>query len=172
MGKNRTKRDRLFSLYASNLSMYCPHITDQFLCPICLRLFDRDALICESPEITLAHIVPHSMGGHLCTLTCRKCNNDIGFDYDSQIKNEKNLYDWEKGIDKVCASLNYDGGNVPVYLWHTTKDNYFSENSNIKLDWVNSREPSYQKFIRDLRTSENNAIQVSITTKRLYDRKN
>ena len=113
-GKHRDKRERLFSLYASNLSIYFPEVTDQFLCPICRSLFARDALIAEPPAIALAHVVPKSLHGRLCTLVCRQCDNKIGSAFDSHIAREKELRDWRRGIAPISGRLRYKSGDLGV----------------------------------------------------------
>jgi hypothetical protein len=112
--KGIIERERLFSLYASNLSIYHPNVTDQFLCPICLTLFTRDALINNPPELSLAHIIPKSLKGRLYTLVCRRCDNWIGSEYDSQLAREKHFRDWVQGATSISGHLKYDNKEVPV----------------------------------------------------------
>lgn len=112
--KGIIERERLFSLYASNLSIYHPNVTDKFLCPICLTLFTRDALINNPPELSLAHIIPKSLKGRLYTLVCRRCDNWIGSEYDSQLAREKHFRDWEQGATGISGHLRYDNKGVAV----------------------------------------------------------
>jgi hypothetical protein len=112
--KGIIERERLFSLYASNLSIYHPNITDKFLCPICLTLFTRDALISDPPEVSLAHIMPKSLKGRLCTLVCRRCDNWIGSEYDSQLAREKHFHDWVQGATGISGHVKYDNKGVAV----------------------------------------------------------
>jgi len=110
------KRERLFSLYASDLSIYFPEVTDQFLCPICLTLFTRDALTAEPPAVALAHVVPKSLHGRLCTLVCRQCDNRVGSAFDSHVGREKELQDWEQGAAAVSGRLKYNNGDIGVEI--------------------------------------------------------
>jgi len=80
--------DKLFSLYAANLKIFKPELDDKFLCPICQEIFDRCALSFEHPLISIAHIIPQSIGGRLSTITCAKCNNNIGSKFDNHLKLE------------------------------------------------------------------------------------
>ena len=111
-----SKRERLFSLYARNLSIYFPEITDKFLCPIYLNLFTRDALSSKPPEIALAHVVPKSLGGRLCTLVSRKCDNTIGSAFDSHVAKEKELHDWEHGATVVSGRVKYERSAAGVEI--------------------------------------------------------
>ena len=113
-GKGSIERERLFSIYAGNLSIYHSTVTDKFLCPVCLTLFSRDALICDPPELSLAHIIPKSVKGRLYTLVCRYCDNWIGSAYDRQLAREKHFHDWVKGDQDISAHVKYDDKVVPV----------------------------------------------------------
>jgi len=114
--RHRDKRERLFSLYASNLSIYFPEVTDRFLCPICLTLFTRDALTSDPPDVALAHVVPKSLKGQLCTLACRKCDNKIGSAFDSHVAREKQLHNWEQGATAVSGRLKHNSGDIGVEI--------------------------------------------------------
>lgn len=111
-GKGSIERERLFSLYAGNLSIYHPTVTDKFLCPVCLTLFTRDALICDPSEVSLAHVIPKSVKGRLCTLVCRHCDNPIGSAYDSQLAREKHFHDWVQGAANISGRLKYEDKEV------------------------------------------------------------
>jgi hypothetical protein len=112
--KGVIERERLFSFYGSNLSIYHPDVTDRFLCPICLTLFTRDALINDPPEVSLAHIIPKSLKGRLYTFVCRRCNNWIGSEYDSQLVREKHFHDWVEGAARISGQLSYYDKEAPV----------------------------------------------------------
>jgi hypothetical protein len=75
-------KEKLFQLYADNLSVHFPKLRDVFLCPICLNAFLRDALYTvvdvRDALLTAEHIIPEAIGGQICTLTCKECNNRIG----------------------------------------------------------------------------------------------
>lgn len=67
------KRQQRFNDLSINLGFYTNNeIPGQFVCPICLTLFD------SINDLSDAHIVPEAMGGSLVTITCRKCNNEVG----------------------------------------------------------------------------------------------
>lgn len=95
----KTKREKLFSHYAQNLSIYFPSIRDKFMCPVCKELYSREDLMSDPPRISLAHIIPKSVGGKKLTLACGACDNRIGSEYDkhryfeskSKERREKNI---------------------------------------------------------------------------------
>jgi len=67
-----------------------------------MGLFSRDDL----KNISLAHIIPKSMGGRLMTLACSKCDNRIGHDYDRHLSQEKEVLRQIKKKGLYCK-LNY-----------------------------------------------------------------
>lgn len=109
-----TKREELFSLYAKNLSIYFPRVSEVFLCPVCRVPFDRGALTSRPPKVALAHIVPRALGGRLCTLVCRACDNRVGSAYDSHAEREKRFHDWQDGRRPIAARLTHEGRDIPV----------------------------------------------------------
>ncbi|NQT83724.1 hypothetical protein HQ563_11905 [bacterium] len=119
--KGASKREQLFTLYATNLSIYHPDVVDHFLCPLCLNLFSRAALRCDPPNVALAHVVPQSVGGRLCTLACRECDNRIGSAYDSHANREKSFVDWQRGTGTMPGRLKHKRGDIGVEM--SLKDN-------------------------------------------------
>jgi hypothetical protein len=77
-GRGRKKRNALFDLYSRHIALYEPDKRGIFVCPLCLDGFTGDALDGPDPALTLAHVIPKSLGGKLCTLTCKACNNENG----------------------------------------------------------------------------------------------
>ncbi|HWQ18623.1 MAG TPA: HNH endonuclease, partial [Methanotrichaceae archaeon] len=95
-------REKLFDIYAINLSQAVPGIRDTFRCPICLRDFNRSDLEADQ-ALTLGHIIPDALGGSIYTLECGKCNSSIGAAYDSHAANMKKFRDWlnmKEGAEK------------------------------------------------------------------------
>jgi len=90
--KGRELREKLFNIYAANLSEALPGITDTFRCPICLKDFDRSALE-DYQTLTLGHIIPNALGGSIRTLECGKCNS-VASANDLHEVNMKKFNDW------------------------------------------------------------------------------
>jgi hypothetical protein len=109
-----TRREELFSLYAKNLSIYFPGVSDVFLCPVCRVPFDRGALTSRPPKVALAHIVPRALGGRLCTLVCGACDNKAGSAFDSHAGREKRLCDWQQGRVPISGHLKHESGRMGV----------------------------------------------------------
>jgi hypothetical protein len=97
-----------------------PELADHFLCPVCKSVFSREDL----NNISLAHIVPKSMGGKLMTLACSKCDNRIGHDYDIHLSQEKEVLRQieEKGLySKLnCGSEKYG----IISKWHLSNSGH------------------------------------------------
>lgn len=83
MSKQQTRKERLFDLYAANLSAGRPEHQNLFGCPLCLRLFERSAIANE--QVTLEHIVPSGKGAANETLTCKACNYTTGSRLDTDL---------------------------------------------------------------------------------------
>lgn len=142
--KGIKERERLFLLYARNLSIYHPDVTDQFLCPICRTLFSRKALMCDPPEVALAHIIPKSVKGRLLTLVCRDCDNKIGSIFDSHIAREKKFYDWKQCGKSIVGRIKHKGSNLGVIS--NLKDN--GKCFEIKLIKKQSNPKSFNQLLK------------------------
>jgi len=158
--RGSVKRKRLFSLYARNLSIYFPQVTDKFLCPVCLTLFSKDALITNPPDLVLAHLVPQSLKRRdLCTLTCRTCDNNVGTAFDSHVAKEKRFREWEQGATPISGYLKHKSGNVGVEIRRIATAFHF------RLLSQQSSPESYGQFLKILEaaTSEGSNVNFSFT---------
>jgi hypothetical protein len=80
-------RECLFGVYAANLTLCFPEAKDTFLCPFCLRTFNKEAVQGDKPKVILAHCVPDALRGRLQTLACAECDNRAGRDIDMHLIN-------------------------------------------------------------------------------------
>jgi hypothetical protein len=72
------QRQKMFNELSINLATYSnPKITDKFVCPICLEILN------SSENLSVAHILPKALKGRSFTLTCTRCNNNIGSNIES-----------------------------------------------------------------------------------------
>jgi hypothetical protein len=83
--KKKEKLLKLFKIFSSNLKFHFPELENNFVCPICLRIFPESAI--ESKAITIEHIIPERLGGTLLTLACKDCNSLGGTFLDSHLVN-------------------------------------------------------------------------------------
>lgn len=79
------RRELLFKRFSMNLALYYPRVRGIFVCPLCLRPFAKEALEGPNPSLTLAHIIPKTLGGTARTLTCANCNNYVGAAFESHL---------------------------------------------------------------------------------------
>lgn len=99
MAKNPdAQRRRLFDLYTAQACRFDSPLTDRFVCPLCRDIHDRGSL--DGPPLLLdrAHVVPDSLGGNLCTLTCKGCNNDNGAAIEADLLERFRYEDWTAGV--------------------------------------------------------------------------
>src|SRR5687768_9580483 len=111
------ERRRLFAVYSKNLEFFQPLFAGHFACPICGQLFNEKAL--EPPlGVDLAHVYPESCGGKYATLTCSKCNNRLGTNFDHHVAMEKKLYDAlsGKGAGTIDGRIYTDVGDMGVTI--------------------------------------------------------
>lgn len=88
MRGNQRRKD-LFNYYSKNLTIYCPGYQERFICPICLNNFTSDDL----DQLSIAHVLPEKLGGHVFTLSCAECDNKIGHEFNWHAVQEKKIYD-------------------------------------------------------------------------------
>jgi len=62
-----------------------------YLCPLCLRLFNRDAI--TNRVLTAEHVPPRSFHGRELVLTCASCNHSSGYGPDAAARREQNPVD-------------------------------------------------------------------------------
>ncbi len=92
------KRERLFKVFAANLTSHDPSVKDVFVCPLCLDVHSPMSLLGKDPKLSLEHCVPKSLGGTSLTLTCKNCNNSFGKAIDSHLKNKIAAEDAFQGL--------------------------------------------------------------------------
>jgi hypothetical protein len=92
--RGSTRRQQLFELFSQNLSnvkkhpriQVQPDFDEGYICPICFKLFDREALSTEYDDhLTLEDVPPKSLGGRVVALTCKICNNWAGAQLESHL---------------------------------------------------------------------------------------
>ena len=132
---NSQKREKLFNKLARNVSAvkkhpkitFDPDLDDVIVCPICMKLFPREALVNDDnyiDHLTLEDVPPKSLGGKVLTLTCKICNNTAGSKLESHLKNRLDFENAMKGKDNSLV----DG------KLHTTDNLSISASINIKDD--------------------------------------
>lgn len=72
-----------------------------FFCPLCRRPFDRDATGGDNPQLTLAHIIPQSLGGTWATLACAPRNNGHGHTIETDLLESHRVSDWVGGRGSI-----------------------------------------------------------------------
>lgn len=114
------KRRKLFEVYSAGLHALRLGELETFVCPLCLKVFTKDDLETKDtpngPELplTLAHIIPEALGGTLCTLACKDCNNGVGKSLEAALKEQFVVEDAVNGMGTLQARLAGDFGNIGV----------------------------------------------------------
>ena len=159
--RKKLEMDKLFTRYARNLSIYRPEYNDKFLCPICLKKFDR----CELDRLVWAHIFPEKLGGRLHTLSCAKCDNSIGHEFNRHAVAERKMRIWEKG-PKYGRFIPENGQAIPIMsMWNFEKStiSIYPPSKNIPIEkwicWIDeirgrSKEGGPYKFSIELKEPE------------------
>lgn len=132
----------LYPKMAADLSERQPTATVP-LCPLCLQPF-----VCEEDSLfrpTADHIVPESVGGAICTLSCKRCNNTHGSSLDSHIKKAMDAFDFLSGKGTRPAVIKSSVGHISANLdWN--------EASPVKINIVGEK-ASHPAAIENLRRS-------------------
>lgn len=159
-GRGKRKREKLFRLYAANLSIYCPQYQGIFACPICRTGFHPGALDVKPPALTIAHIIPKAVGRGPETLACDICNSTIGSSYDSHAKKVKDHAEWLSGTRPARAVLSNEAAEVAV-------DWRYHENLLHLTARPNESPPgALQQFVDRLRNAEDGTFSIKME---LYD---
>lgn len=113
------------------------------LCPLCLQPF-----VCEKDSLfrpTADHIVPESVSGAVCTLTCKRCNNTHGSALDSHLKKAIDAFDFLSGKGTLPAVIQNSIGHISANLdWNDA--------SPVKINIVGEK-ASHPAAIENLRRS-------------------
>jgi hypothetical protein len=120
--KPRQTRGRLFDLLSRNLSLVDPTQRHVVVCPLCLAILPRSDLAGENPRVSLAHIIPASLGGKVATLTCTRCNNHGGSALEAFLVERLTAEDRMAGVGRTSGRLSGKFGNIGVefeYSPHT-----------------------------------------------------
>jgi hypothetical protein len=125
MPSDLERRQRLFQLYAANLALYTSEFPGRCGCPICERVFSKQAVEPATLAMDLAHVYPEACGGKLATLTCKECNSRIGSRYEAELARDYRLVDALGGYGRgrIDGRLHFDGGSIGVTV--ARRDNHF-----------------------------------------------
>lgn len=80
-----------------------------YLCPLCLQngIFAAKELgLLMSAEFSLDHIVAKSVGGSLVILTCKRCNNNAGREFEPALKKQLERLSFENRIENSALLAN------------------------------------------------------------------
>ncbi|MFE9486540.1 HNH endonuclease [Streptomyces sp. NPDC006641] len=93
------KRERWFSegaplfrqlLVRNGLADRLPTDDLYYLCPCCLYVFPFESVAAQI--LTIEHVPPKALGGKEMLLTCKRCNNDAGRDFDSHAQKRSEFH--------------------------------------------------------------------------------
>lgn len=159
------QREKLFDVYARNLSETIPGMKDTFRCPICLKDFNRSALKVDQ-MLTLGHIIPDALGGSLCTLECGTCNSMIGSVYDSHASNMKNFKDWLNMKEDANKFVRINAGNSvasAMASWGPKRE--------LVIKPTNWKDTNYKKQIQQMFTQQiNPSFTINVNSKSIPER--
>jgi hypothetical protein len=84
----RTKKEKLFEDIHTKLAKLDPSVGESIYCPLCWKKFTVES---TNSQLSTEHVPPASSAqliGEKClvTLTCKKCNNKFGTEYQNDLK--------------------------------------------------------------------------------------
>lgn len=106
----------LFDEYAKSLNARDPKLKDMFICPICMRSFYKEDI--NNGAISIEHIPPEAIGSSIKTITCTKCNNDIGTKLQAHMNNYVREKDLLAGrlLKPIPAKVKIDGRVIHMQI--------------------------------------------------------
>jgi hypothetical protein len=138
-------RERLFDLYATNLSLCFPHVKNTFLCPFCLTEFGKDAVSDDSKQVILAHCIPQALGGRLVTLACASCDCLAGHEIDVHLANRLETESFFQGTSPSSRRVWFKTHQQKVRAdYRITTGSDGKPQHQFKLDEKNSRPGQWQ----------------------------
>src|SRR3712207_4661450 len=108
-GENQEKRERLFDLFVGQPGHEALTQGKFFHCPLCRRVYEREATGGDDPKLTLAHIIPKALGGMWETLACKGCNNVNGSDIESDLLLSQRITDCIAGRGEIEVRMGEAG---------------------------------------------------------------
>lgn len=109
-GANAARRGRMFDLFVNQPGHADLTAGRHFYCPLCRRgPFPREATAGDIPLLTLAHIIPASLGGTWTTLTCAECNSGHGHRIEADLLAQHRFTDWVHGRGALTVRMGHEG---------------------------------------------------------------
>lgn len=120
MNKQAKKRRKIFEIYSNQLNTLKQmrllnlklEYEQTYICPICLKQFNKEAL--QSKKLTLEDAPPKSLGGNANTLTCAPCNNGLGHAVDSHLSGQLRKIDVRSLMPNTEAKIRVKQGNKTI----------------------------------------------------------
>jgi hypothetical protein len=103
--KPNKRREIYFDLYSKQPGHLDMTEGKNFYCPICTIGFTRDALLVKCLCVSLAHIIPASLGGTWVTLTCSGCNHRNGTELENDLLKYYQIKDWSRGDGSIPVTI-------------------------------------------------------------------
>ncbi|MGA3015260.1 MAG: hypothetical protein ABSD71_14625 [Bacteroidales bacterium] len=83
-----------------------------YLCPLCMKgFYESDLDQNKENPLTLEDLPPKSIGNKLYILTCKKCNNESGYNLDYLIKQQLSIDPFLKGTINSGITANFNLGD-------------------------------------------------------------
>lgn len=150
------KRERLFDTYSTNLELlkqsgYFPFeakINSGYICPLCFKIFDKEALQEKYDDrLTLEDVPPQALGGNVKLLTCKICNNTQGSSLDKHLKEQLVTRDFLSGTPNVKRRARFTVNEK----WNIGGTIHFTKEEGFRLIPIkgNSHEKHFKKLFKE-----------------------
>jgi hypothetical protein len=127
------------------------------LCPLCWQEIPYDFLSVE-------HVIPESVGGKDCILTCKECNNLHGSQLDSHVSQFQHIEDVFKGHGKIPATLTVNGKKV------TANIEWKEDSKNIEIVGKASNPTSISAIQKQMRNQKVDKLQLTLKYEYIQNR--
>lgn len=126
--KNKKLKEKIFDEFSNNFKEVKQELKDRnifikngnnddiYICPLCLKFFDKESLNKDSSSLlTIEHSPPKSIGGKPVCLTCKECNSIGGYAIDSRMSFTIKSIDFTNSMIK-CVDIGEVGVEINNHI--------------------------------------------------------
>lgn len=134
MSKTKERKEKLFSIYSTNLNIIKERlgvnfgendINHNYVCPLSFNLYSIQGISDKyDDQLTEEHVPPKSLNGKVSCLTSKIFNSSSGHELDFKLLNHINWLELNEGIGSYKTKFKFDNGvNLKAEISYPNKEN-------------------------------------------------